>query len=589
MLRALISAFLLAALNSTAAGQSSTRSVQVAVADENGAAVAQAVVEAEACGATPARVSTDYAGRTQFKASGGKCHLRVQKPGFYQAEQDEAGSQANRIMLTHVAVVVQQVDVTASAPGIDPQQISDKITMAVPEIVNLPYPTSRDIRNLLPFYPGVVQDSSGQVHVAGSETWATLDLLDGFNIRSPISGNLSMRFSSDAVRSIDQEATRYPVQYGRGTGGVIAFYTGMGDNRFRFNATNFIPGFHDVNGIRFDKFVPRFTFSGPIARDKAWFFDGLELEWDEIYVEQLPSGQNTNNLERGSNLLRAQWNTSRHNTFAPGLLLNGYHSPYDGLSFLTPQESTTKRNTTAWLPYARDQYTFANGALLDIGAAVAGFRDGYEPHAGGPFALTPELSQGAYFEALKSRSQRVEGNSMLYLPTRHWRGQHDLQAGVDLDHISYSEHAQRAAVNYLREDRTLLRQSLFSQFAPYTRHNVETGAYVQDRWALPNGMLFEPGLRFDWDEIIRRTLWSPRVAAVWTPHAGTGWTKISAGVGLYYEHTQLEYLTRALTGIRFDTEYAADGVTPLGPSMETTFIYDQSTLREPRALYWSAG
>ena len=58
--------------------------------------------------------------------------------------------------------------------------------MNTPEIVNIPYQTSRDIRYLLPFYPGVVQDATEQVHVAGSETWETLDTIDGFDIRSPV-------------------------------------------------------------------------------------------------------------------------------------------------------------------------------------------------------------------------------------------------------------------------------------------------------------------------------------------------------------------------------------------------------------------
>ena len=46
--------------------------------------------------------------------------------------------------------------------GIDTEQTSDKSTMNTPEIVNIPYPTSRDIRNLLPFNPGVVQDAPGR-------------------------------------------------------------------------------------------------------------------------------------------------------------------------------------------------------------------------------------------------------------------------------------------------------------------------------------------------------------------------------------------------------------------------------------------
>jgi len=42
--------------------------------------------------------------------------------------------------------------------------------------VSIPYPTSRDIRNLLPFNPGVVQDGFGQIPCGGSQTWETLDL-----------------------------------------------------------------------------------------------------------------------------------------------------------------------------------------------------------------------------------------------------------------------------------------------------------------------------------------------------------------------------------------------------------------------------
>ena len=123
-----------------------------------------------------------------------------------------------RVVLAHEQIVREQVNVTASTPGIDTEQISDQSAMNTPEIVNIPYPTSRDIRNLLPFNPGVVQDATGQVHVAGSETWETLDTMDGFDIRSPVSGSLSLRVSADAVRSIDAETTRYPVEFGRGNG-----------------------------------------------------------------------------------------------------------------------------------------------------------------------------------------------------------------------------------------------------------------------------------------------------------------------------------------------------------------------------------
>lgn len=570
----------------------SNQPVSITVVDETGVVVPDAQIGVTEPGLAEFRLNTDYAGHASFVPPSPVLYvLHVHKPGFYEAQVGEESSSTRdvRVVLTHEQMVVEQVNVTTSAPGIDTQQPSDKLTMNVPEIINVPYPTSRDIRNLLPFYPGVVQDASGQVHIDGSETWSVLDTLDGFDIRSPVGGNLAMRFSADAVRSIDEQSTRYPVEFGRSTGGVLAFYTGMGDSKFRFNATNFIPSFQNINGIRFDKFVPRVTFSGPLVRNRAWFFDGLEVEYDNIYIRELPSNADTNELIRGSNLAKFQVNLAPANILSGGLLLNEYHSPYDGISSLRPQQSTTRRNTFAWLPYVRDQQSFGDGALLDLGLGMIRFTDRYEPHAKASYQVTPELPQGSYFEALTSHSQRIEGNAAVYLPPRHWLGRHDLKAGVDLAHIGLDESVRRAPISYLRENRTLLRQSAFPATTPFTRHNVELGAYLQDRWTPGPGWLLEPGLRFDWDEIIRRTLWAPRLAVVYSPAKAEGSTKVSAGIGLYYEHTQLEYLTRALAGVRSDTYYAADGVTPTGPPQVTTFSAPYGPLKQARALNWSIG
>jgi len=564
--------------------------VTVVVVDENGAAVPGAQVFVDQPGVPEIRATTDYAGRASYLLPGVRTYsIRVAKPGFYQQTIDDEDPLARtvRVILHREQMVVEQVNVAASLPGIDTQQTSDQIALNLPEIVNIPYPTSRDIRNLLQFYPGVVADESGQAHVAGSETWQTLDTLDDFDIRSPIDGMLSMRVSPDAIRSIDEESTRYPVEYGRSTGGVIAFYSGMGDNKFRFNTTDFLPSWEDINGIRFDKFVPRFTFSGPVVRNKIWFFDGLETEYDDIYVRELPKNADTNHLIRGSNLMRFQANTGRANILSAGLLFNDYHSPNEGLSPLIPLESTTRRDTIGWLPYVRDQQSFHNGALLDMGVGVLRYRDGFEPHPGAAYELTPEVALGSNFESKTSKSQRLGANASLYFPPRQWLGKHDLRAGIDLDRIGFTEEIALAPVNYLRENGTLLRRSVFPVFAPFTRHNVETGAWIQDRWSPRKGVLIEPGLRFDWDEILRSPLPAPRLAAVYSPPGREDRTKISAGVGLYYEHTQLEYLARALAGVRTDTYFAGDGVTPIGPPVESVFTARDSALREARALNWS--
>jgi len=567
----------------------------VTVVDENGHAVEGAQVSITEPGIAPAPLWTDYAGNCRYKPKQrAPFQITVEKAGFYKTEANGADPNQGsvKVVLAHEQIVREQVNVTASTPGIDVSQTSEQSAMNTPEIVNIPYPTSHDIRNLLPFNPGVVPDATGQVHVAGSETWETLDTLDGFDIRSPEGGTLSLRVSTDAVRTIDAETTRYPPEFGRATGGVIAFYTGMGDNKFRFNATNFFPSFTDLNGIRFNQFVPRFTFSGPLKRDRAWWYDGVEIEWDNIYISELPANADTDVLVRGSNLAKVQANVSATNIVTAGLLYNNYHSPYDGISSLTPQQSTVKRNTIAWMPYMRDQQSFGKGALLDVGVGFVSIRDGYEPRGNAPYEYTPEQTEGSYFENLSGRSQRLEGTAALYLPPRQWLGRHDVKAGLDLDHITYDQRQTRLPVSYLRENGTLERQSAFAPAPAFTMLNGEIGAYVQDRWqpekGWSRGLLVEPGLRFDWDEIVRRALVSPRLAAVYTP-GDKGTTKISAGIGLYYGHTQLDYLAQTYAGIRYDTYYAADGMTPTGPAEETEFTADESLLHEPRALNWSVG
>ena len=560
--------------------QAASAPVTLTVVDENGVAVEGALVTVTEPGQAPAHLRTDFAGSCSYTLLQERQYqLHVEKPGFYATDASgiEAGQTSIKVALAHEQIVREQVNVTASPPGIDTQEIPGQSTMNTPEIVNIPYQTSRDIRYLLPYFPGVVQDTTEQVHVAGSETWETLDTIDGFDVRSPAGGTLDMRVSVDAVRSIDAETTRYPVEYGRATGGVLAFSTGMGDNKFRFNATNFIPSFRDVNGIRFDKFVPRFTFSGPLERNRAWWYDGVELEYDNIYISELPANADTDPLVRGSNLAKAQIDLSPHDILTAGLLANDYHSPYEGISALTPQPSTTNRDVIAWLPYLRNQWSLADGGLLDLGVGYIGFRDGHEPRGNTPYAITPETAQGSYFENLTGRSARLEGTAALYLPPRHWAGQHDLKMGLDLDHIGYNQDQLRAPVSYLREDGTLDRESVFAPAPAFTMHNGEVGAYVQDRWQpakgwLPKGLLLEPGLRFDWDEIVRRPLVAPRFAAVYAPPGDNDKTKISAGIGLYYEHTQLEYLAQTFAGIRYDTYYQADGVTPSGPAKNRRLI-----------------
>jgi outer membrane receptor protein involved in Fe transport len=165
------------------------------------------------------------------------------------------------------------MDVAYSAQAIDADKTAATEMLGSAEIINLPYPTTRDIRNLLPLIPGVVQDPTGNVHVNGSASNQIFSQLDGFNVTHPVSGLFDLRVSTDALRSIEVLGSRYSAEYGKGSGGVLALATGMGDDRYRFSATNFLPAVQTRKGLAIDNWTPRATVSGPLLKKRAWFFE----------------------------------------------------------------------------------------------------------------------------------------------------------------------------------------------------------------------------------------------------------------------------------------------------------------------------
>lgn len=579
------------------ARRTNPNAVVFTVVDENGLAISGAQIVLQEKGEPAVHLTTDYGGHASWlPPEAGTYSVEAARPGFYETSASgfSTSDKSVRLQMTHEQVIRQQVNVEASEPGIDPEEIANTEMLNTPEIVNLPYPTNRDIRNILPFNPGVVASDTEQIHVAGAETWMTLDTLDGFDIRSPVFGQFDLRVSPDAVRSIDTEFTRYPVEYGNATGGVVAFSTGMGDNKFRYDATNFLPSFRLQNGLRFDTLEPRITFSGPIAKNRAWFFNAFDIQYTSSYVPGLPSNADTNELVRGGELFKAQTNLGNRNSLTTALFYNDYHSPYENLSVLNPQQSTENHDVIGILPWVRDQQSFRNGVMLDSGFGVMSYHEGFEPHGDAPYVLTPEQATGSDFDNLLIRSLRYQGYGNFYFPVWKWEGSHQIRAGFNVERTGFTGNDELAPVNYVGEGTgtatgPLVRRSVYPAFPSFALHNLALGSYIEDRWTPRAGLLIDPGLRFDWNEIIRKAEFSPRIAMNFSPPGAANTTQFSAGIGLYYGHTQLEDLARAHTGIRYDTYYAADGVTPLGPPELTTFTANDDLLHAPRAVNWSVG
>jgi len=596
----------------TAAAQNASAPV-ITVVDENGVAVSSARISLSSS-QNSIRCQTDFNGRCRFlNLPAGLYQLHVERPGFYALDQKDVQitlTSSIEVSISHQQEVREIVDVRESPPAIDPAQISSQETLSGLDAIDMVYPGTHDYRNALNFIPGVVQDQTGQPHIAGGQTYQTLTLLDGFDVTQPANGQLLVRVSTDAFRSIQVEPSREPAEVGKGPAGLLALNTGIGDDHFRFFMTDFVPSIQNKHGWRFDQFLPRFTVSGPVEKGKIWYYNAFEGEYDNIIYNGLPVDQDNNHILRVGNLSKLQSNITSRNILTGSFLLNYLRDQYTYLSPQSPQLSNPKDVETAYIGSVKDQHYFNGGQLLETGLAFDQYNLHLTPYGDIPFFQNVNTTGGSFYLDEETNATRVQGITNLYLPPRQWLGRHDFKFGVDLERLYYDARFSREPFAFLSGSNTLTSADLcftaqqnnqfpctrYSTFSPAPLHeeyNSEISAYAEDRWAITNRLLVEPGIRLDWDSLIHRRNFAPRLAATYVLD-NSGNTKLSAGIGLLYESTPVFLIARPYAGSRQDTFFAVDPncttntgcVTTTGP-VDTTFAADTDALFTPRFVNWS--
>ena len=560
--------------------------------DENGVAVQSAQVTLTDADGNSRKGETDYAGRWAFTdLAPGPYQMRVEKEGFFAVvEQDvQAGTtDTAEVTLNHQRELVERVNVVYSPPAIDPQKTTSSATLSSREIIDLPYPVTRDVRYVLPMLPGVIQDATAQVHVDGSDSPQTIYLLDGFTVNAPASRLFITRVSVDAIRSVTLQNSRYPAEYGGGTGGVLDLSTGMGDDHFRFTGTDFLPSLSETGGVHISGWTPRFMVTGPLRKGKAWFLIAPEGEYNLDIIEGLPSGQNEIPSWRYGQLAKAQVNLTPGNILTGTFLFNGHGQDHSGLSQFDPLPTTLDLRQSNELVALKDQAFLPDGVLLETGLASTAFYSKQQPLGNETYVLSPNGASGNYFESAVAHSGRLEGRADLILPLVKAWGRHELKFGTNLDRITYRQSYTRNLFQIVRADGTLDREVTFAGPGQLTRNNFAADLYAEDRWFVSNRLTLSPGIRWEWDEIVRDVLAAPRFAASYML-GSSGQTKLVAGGGLYYDSTDLNLLSLPLGGERLDTFYDSTGKIPVEPAVKTTFQLPTEKLREPRVFNWSVG
>ncbi len=571
------------------AGMRAQVAVSGRVLDETGAAVAGARIELTRPEAQPAVGSSDPAGNFTFSlAAPGDYTIRAERQGFYlyqgRGQSFLPGQNQLIITLNHRREVSETVDVVASAAAIDPQQVSEYKELDSTEALTIPLPAPQDYRSTLTLLNGVVPDNSGRMHIAGAEVNQVAYSLDGFNIADPITGRLEARINIESIETTELQTSRFSADTGRGSAGSLNLHTKMGDDRWRFGGTNFVPGVNTEGGFHVNKWTPRLELSGPIKKGRAWFHTGMDLFYHQDVVHGLPP-PNRRSGAAGSDISRFQVNLTPSNILTASFLANVENEQRFGLSMLTPIETTTTHRQELYVSSIRDQWYFA-GALLQAGFADTRSRARADPQGYETYQMTPYGNRGNYFAASDQHSYRQQAIADLFLPAFRLHGQHELKFGVDFEREAFHRKAERHDYQVLNAEFSVTRQVAFAGEPFEARKNFEGAGYIQDHWTLAESVSLEAGLRTEWNEIVRDLLLAPRFGAVWAPRALKD-TKFSAGWGVYHDSINLSLVSAQQDQVSLSTFYLPGGIVQ-GP-VTTSFRVDDHILVAPRFRTASVG
>ncbi len=296
-------------LTALAFGQETTGRIEGTITDPSGAAVPGVTVTVNSVGRTEGARPDATTGFTRTATTDESGFFRVQEipPGFYSVTTSAAsgfsgatnpsvevvlGKTTPVNFALQAGNVSETVTVTSDAIAIDPtdNKIQTNITAQVAELL----PKGTNFASLLQVAPAVRNEpASGGFQIDGASGSENTFIIDGQEVTNFRTGTLNTNnnIPFQFVQEVQVKSSGFEAEFGGATGGVINVVTKGGSNDWhgefglQFQPSRLQAGprrflFALTEGARYfqprrdsgTNFFPTANFSGPVIRDRAWFF-----------------------------------------------------------------------------------------------------------------------------------------------------------------------------------------------------------------------------------------------------------------------------------------------------------------------------
>jgi outer membrane receptor protein involved in Fe transport len=501
--------------------------------------------------------------------------LKVQKTGYFDSTTEVRLETSKTVEFTLVPSeqLHEEIDVVARPDPVNTDAVSPQETVNDEVIQSLPYTGRRDFLNALTLMPGVLRDNTGQVHIHGSSADQVRYQLDGMNLTDTSGRGLASNIPMDSIESVDIDLSGYSAEFGKGSGGIVRVHSQFVGNQYRFSLTDFVPGLN-FRERAVAEFSPRLLLSGPVLPGKLWFMYSGSLRYVQTFVEEIPKPNNELNQTATDQLFKVQWNLKESHVLTFDLLHNSEFYGNSGLSTVRPREATTnllRRGITLGVSDRRA----TRGMLFESMFQWTRHRESELAKGLQPLEVWPDLWRGNFYSDRRGDDQRFH-----VAQTVAWKR---LKAGVEFDHVTSDLELDRRGFGTFTEEGHL--QSAVRFVGPNfaTVHNREYGAFILDRLIFSPKLQVEVGARVDRERVVGRNNFSPRIAFSFLPF-GTPRSKISGGIGIFYDNIALSNLQLPRMQRRYAITYDGNGAETVPAPMS---VRVGPSLRNPSGLHWN--
>jgi Carboxypeptidase regulatory-like domain/TonB-dependent Receptor Plug Domain len=247
-------------------------------------------------------VTTDAAGNYRIPLlPPGRYEVKVEATGFNAQVKRGITINVGKIAVVNfemtLGVIKEAEVIETDTPVVEIERTHQSSTITQLSILNFPI-NGRNFLDFVRLTPGVVEESSAVVGVqppamttsglsfSGLNARGNSVLIDGVDNNDIASNGVRPTISQEAVSEFQINRNGYNAEFGRAIGGVINLVSKSGENQFHGNLYNYFRNERldarntfatgQLKDPPYKRNQPGFTFSGPIKKDKTFFFGAYE-------------------------------------------------------------------------------------------------------------------------------------------------------------------------------------------------------------------------------------------------------------------------------------------------------------------------